>query len=243
MIKYSLYSFLMLIFITACDPYKVPMVPSYQRIPVIQVEKNDTLYSLSQKYDTSVKELARRNNISNPTELKAGQKLNLPQSAKNNYVRTSTMADSVAPTVSENTPSKGTKKLNKPFVATGKVSFDWPVQGKIISTYGTHGKGVKNDGINIAARSGTAIKAAESGVVVYAGNELKGYGNLLLIRHEKDFMTAYAHASDLTVTAGEVVQKGQTIAFVGSTGNVKTPQLHFEIRQKTKPLDPKRYLQ
>lgn len=225
----------------ACDPYKVPMVPSYQRIPVIQAQKNDTLYSLAKKYDTSVKELARQNNLAKPEELKAGQKLTLPPSTKNNYVRTNT--ETVAVAISDTAPRKNTTKLSRPFVGTGKVSFAWPVKGKIISTYGEHGKGIKNDGINIAAQRDSAIKAAESGVVVYAGNELKGYGNLVLIRHEKEYMSAYAHASELCVTTGDVVEKGDKIGYVGTTGNVKTPQVHFEIRHKTKSVDPKRYLQ
>lgn len=239
MMKYILP--VLLLFLTACDPYKVPMVPSYQRIPVIEVEKNDTLYSLSQKYDTSVKELARKNNISRQEELRTGQQLALPQSAKNNFVRSTT--ETVAPTVSDTVPQKGTTKLNRPFVATGKVNFSWPVKGKIISDYGAHSTGIKNDGINISAKAGTAIKASESGVIVYAGNELKGYGNMVLIRHEKEYMTAYAHADKITVQTGDVVEKGAHIGYVGTTGNIKTPQLHFEIRHKTKSIDPKNYLQ
>ena len=135
------------------------------------------------------------------------------------------------------------KKLDKPFVASGKVNFAWPVKGKVISSFGSKGDGVKNDGINIAAKKGTPIKSAEAGIVVYAGNELKGYGNLLLIRHEKNFMSAYAHADKLLVKTGDVVAKGDKIATVGTTGNVKQPQLHFEIRKKTKSVDPKKYLQ
>lgn len=239
MMKYIL-PVLCFICMAACDPYKVPMVPSYQRIPVIKVEQNDTLYSLAKKYDTSVKELARQNNISKPEDLQAGQKLSLPKSTPNKTVTLS--AETVAPTVLDTVPQKGTTKLNRPFVATGKINFTWPAKGKIISEYGVQSNGIKNDGVNIAAKAGTAIKASESGVVVYAGNELKGYGNLVLIRHEQDYMTTYAHADSLTVQTGDVIEKGGHIGYVGTTGNIKTPQLHFEIRHKTKSVDPKRYL-
>lgn len=252
------------------------MVPSYQQIPVIQVKKDDTLYSLARRYDTTVQELAQKNNIADPTELQIGQRLRLPkvvriasyetekQSSKgvvqkNDGIKT-TQKKSKAVDKSKKQEQKNTnitsekkktypkttqkmKKLDRPFVATGKVKFAWPVKGKIISSFGSKGGGVKNDGINIAVAKGTTVKASEAGIVVYAGNELKGYGNLLLIRHEKGFMTAYAHADKVFVKTGDVVAKGDKIATVGMTGNVKTPQLHFEIRKKTKSVNPKKYLQ
>lgn len=297
--------------VAACSSHKVPVVPSYQQIPVIQVQKDDTLYSLAKRYDTSVQELISKNKIADPTALQPGQDLTLPhpitvpvhyaekmrsgenvgseQTQKSNSLQTpKTQVDtqkSSVKTVAKQTfktteqkkmvsqstdksEKKGvsqaktsqklvsntkttsktvksgvkTKKLDKPFVATGKISFDWPVKGKILSGFGSKGGGVKNDGINISAKLGTAIKAAEAGIVVYAGNELKGYGNLLLLRHEKGYMTAYAHADKIYVETGQVVAKGDKIATVGTTGNVKTPQLHFEIRKKTKSVDPKKYL-
>jgi murein DD-endopeptidase MepM/ murein hydrolase activator NlpD len=101
---------------------------------------------------------------------------------------------------------------------------------------------LRNDGINIAAREGMPIRAAESGVVAYAGNELQGFGNLLLVRHADDLMTAYAHASKILVKRGELVRRGQVVARVGRTGNVTRPQLHFEVRRRDKPVDPMRYL-
>jgi murein DD-endopeptidase MepM/ murein hydrolase activator NlpD len=120
--------------------------------------------------------------------------------------------------------------------------FRWPVRGRVIAAFGPKPNGVQNDGINLAVPEGTPIKAAEDGVVAYAGSELKGYGNLVLVRHSNGFVTAYAHASDVLVKRGETVKRGQVIAHAGQTGNVTSPQLHFEIRKGATPVDPAQYL-
>ena len=109
----------------------------------------------------------------------------------------------------------------------------------MISNFGPKAGGLHNDGINIAAPEGAPIKAAENGVVVYAGNELRGYGNLLLVRHSDGWVSAYAHTSKFRVAAGEKVKQGQVIAEVGSSGNVDRPQLHFELRKGTRAINPK----
>ncbi len=116
--------------------------------------------------------------------------------------------------------------------------FRWPARGRIIQGFKPGG----NDGINIAVPEGTSVKAAESGVVAYAGNELKGYGNLILIRHPNGFVSAYANNGAIEVKRGETVKRGQTIAISGQSGNVASPQLHFELRKGTKPVDPTQYL-
>jgi murein DD-endopeptidase MepM/ murein hydrolase activator NlpD len=120
--------------------------------------------------------------------------------------------------------------------------FLWPVRGAVVSDFGSKPGGLQNDGINIAAPRGTAIRAAEAGVVVYAGNELRGFGNLLLVKHRDGWVTAYAHAEELLVRRGEQVKRGQVIAKVGATGNVSSPQLHFEVRKGSRPLNPRDYL-
>jgi murein DD-endopeptidase MepM/ murein hydrolase activator NlpD len=120
--------------------------------------------------------------------------------------------------------------------------FLWPVRGTIISGFGGKPGGLQNDGINIAAPKGTAIRAADAGDVVYAGNELRGFGNLLLIRHKDGWVTTYAHAEELLVHRGERVRRGQVVARVGSTGSVSAPQLHFEVRKGSRPLNPQDYL-
>jgi murein DD-endopeptidase MepM/ murein hydrolase activator NlpD len=124
----------------------------------------------------------------------------------------------------------------------GSHSFLWPVHGRLISGYGDGDNGTRNDGVNIAAPPGTPVIAAESGVVAYVGNELRGYGNLVLIKHAGGWMTAYAHNAKLLVKRGDHVKRGQPIALVGRTGGVSEPQLHFEIRRGRQALDPGEYL-
>ena len=127
--------------------------------------------------------------------------------------------------------------------ATGALpTFRWPVRGKVITTYGSKTNGKSNDGINLAVPEGTPVKAAEDGVVAYSGNELKGYGNLVLVRHSNGYVTAYAHASELLVKRGDTIKRGQTIAKSGQSGEVGSPQLHFEIRKGSSPVDPLQFL-
>ena len=123
-------------------------------------------------------------------------------------------------------------------VGAGSGKFGWPVQGKVVGKFGGGKDGLKNDGINIAAPVGAPVNAAADGVVAYAGNQLRGFGNMILIRHADGYVTAYAHNQSLLVAKGAKVKRGQTIARVGSTGNVGSPQLHFEIRKGTEPVDP-----
>jgi murein DD-endopeptidase MepM/ murein hydrolase activator NlpD len=125
-----------------------------------------------------------------------------------------------------------------PIKADATPTFRWPVKGRVIAGFGPKPNGQQNDGINLAVPEGTPVKAAEDGVVAYAGNELKGYGNLVLIRHSNGYVTAYAHAKELLVKRGDSVKRGQVIANSGQTGNVDTPQLHFEVRKGPAPLDP-----
>jgi murein DD-endopeptidase MepM/ murein hydrolase activator NlpD len=122
---------------------------------------------------------------------------------------------------------------------SGDQHFVWPVKGRILSNFGTSLDGERNDGINIAATLGEPIRAAADGTVTYAGNELRGYGNLVLIRHDDGYVTAYAHAESISVERGDHVQKGQVIGYAGTTGDVPRPQLHFEIRRGVEPVDPK----
>ena len=121
-------------------------------------------------------------------------------------------------------------------------AFIWPVNGKLISRFGKKGEGLRNDGVNIIAPRGSAVRAARSGVVAYAGNELRGFGNLLLIKHSNGWVTAYAHNENLLVRRGQKVKRGQIVAKVGDSGNVARPQLHFEIRKGNKAVDPIRQI-
>jgi murein DD-endopeptidase MepM/ murein hydrolase activator NlpD len=156
-------------------------------------------------------ELLRVNGITEPTRVRAGTMLAVPGSAE------------AAPAV-------------EPSSATGR--FRWPARGRVIASFGKRPDGTHNDGVNIAVPQGTDIHAAENGRVAYAGNELKGYGNLVLIRHDNGWVSAYAHADQVLVKRDDVVRRGQVIAKAGKTGTVDQPQLHFELRQGAKPVDP-----
>lgn len=126
-------------------------------------------------------------------------------------------------------------------VASAK-GFAWPVSGKVLSEFGPKEGGLYNDGINISAPKGSTVRAAANGTVVYAGNELRGYGNLLLIKHTDGYMTAYAHNDKILVKKGDQVHIGDIIAHVGNTGNVDSPQLHFSLRKGRKALNPEKFL-
>ncbi|MDN3719274.1 M23 family metallopeptidase [Roseibium salinum] len=125
-------------------------------------------------------------------------------------------------------------------VSTGQ--FRWPVQGRIISEFGAKPGGGKNEGVNLAVPEGTPVKAADDGTVIYSGNELKGYGNLILLRHSQGWVSAYAHNSELKVKRGDTVRRGDVVGLAGATGSVNQPQLHFELRQGNKPVDPLKYM-
>lgn len=125
---------------------------------------------------------------------------------------------------------------------SGPADFLWPVHGRVVSRFGPKQGGLYNDGINISAKEGAAISAADDGRVVYSGNELRGYGNLVLVKHDNGYMTAYAHTKDVTVKKGDTVKRGQIIAHVGKTGHVTSPQLHFSIRKGRKAINPEAYL-
>lgn len=123
------------------------------------------------------------------------------------------------------------------------VKLRWPTTGRVIAGFGGRPDGTHNDGINLAVPLGTEVHAAESGVVAYSGNELKGYGNLVLLRHDNGWVTAYAHNDELLVKRGDKVKRGQVISKAGKTGSVDQPQVHFELRQGSRPVDPTPYLE
>jgi murein DD-endopeptidase MepM/ murein hydrolase activator NlpD len=127
--------------------------------------------------------------------------------------------------------------LPQPQPLTGN-EFRWPARGRIISGFGARPDGKHNDGINIAVPLGTSVKAVENGVVAYAGSELEGYGNLVLIRHADDWVSAYAHNDEILVKRGDGVRRGQIIAKAGKSGTVSQPQVHFELRKGSQPVDP-----
>ncbi|PKQ03286.1 MAG: M23 family peptidase [Alphaproteobacteria bacterium HGW-Alphaproteobacteria-11] len=215
------------------------------------VQSGDTVYSISRQHNVDMASLTSLNRIQAPYTIKVGERLQLPGrgAAPQPAAVTRDVAGGPVPVArpvagvatAATQPASATPSVPKtPLPATPPATggFVWPVEGKILSSYGPKANGLHNDGINIAAEMGAPVKAAQNGVVAYAGNELKGYGNLLLIRHEGDLITAYAHNSKLLVQRGDTILRGQTIAQAGNSGSVVTPQVHFEVRRGAKALDP-----
>ncbi len=247
------------------------------RTPTHVVQRGETLYSIADAEGVELYSLARMNELTPPFAVEPGRVLKLPPAVARPLAppapppapppgKPEIAATPLAPVTTQQlgappspppskpevaslppqaqtpaaTPQQPQTELSAPPPRAGR--FMWPVQGKVIGHFGTSAAGTHNDGINIAAPKGTPVRAADSGVVAYAGNELRGYGNLILIKHAGGWMTAYAHNGTLLVKRGDVVKRGQEIATVGSTGIVSEPQLHFEIRRGTQVLDPTQYL-
>ena len=231
------------------EPPYILSVGQYLYFPknkTYRVRKSDTLYSISKRYDMSVSDLSRLNNIPPPYQIHPGQLLKISswvedsvpekkisqntgsvkQDKQTEIQRNNSVKDKTAFRGEANVPSSQKKK-----------KFSWPISGKIIQNFGSG-----NDGINISGNIGDSVKATADGTVAYAGNELKGYGNLVLIKHADGWISAYAHNDKLSVKKGDNVKQGQKIAELGQTGRVKKPQLHFELRYKTKVVNPQDYL-
>ncbi|XSC46680.1 peptidoglycan DD-metalloendopeptidase family protein [Bradyrhizobium sp. RDT10] len=236
------------------------------------VNRGDTLMGIARRNNVPVTELAKANNLDQSAKLSLGMKLTVPgsksaaaapvaqpvaaapaQPAAPVAAPATKVASAGGPPQSARLASATTNVTEekpvveqasiKPSEATGALpTFRWPVRGKVITSYGAKTNGKSNDGINLAVPEGTPVKAAEDGVVAYSGNELKGYGNLVLVRHSNGYVTAYAHASELMVKRGDTIKRGQIIAKSGQSGEVGSPQLHFEIRKGSSPVDPLQFL-
>ena len=228
-----------------------------------KVVKGDTLYSISKKYNVDLASLSKMNELHAPYSISVGQDLLIPQNIADNQIKTVHASSTKNTPVRHKNIKKTSKKVSsvktahkpqpkkyantqkrsrKPVSTYRKSKFIWPVNGTVVSNFGTVGKGRRNDGINIKAAIGTNVKAADKGVVAYAGNELKGFGNLILIKHSDGYITAYAHNHRIYVKKGQRVLRGEKIATVGKTGSVRAPQLHFEVRAGKKAVNPKSYL-
>lgn len=229
-----------------------------------QVHGSETGIAIARAYGVEWQRIAELNRLEEPYILRVGQRLLLPSA---NEVAGMSMEERASafsididdlitggePALAERaTPAKpvSTAPRTAPLPSTEAVAaarpfsgrFDWPLTGTIKRSFGNFGSGRRNNGVNIGATMGAPIAAAADGVVAYAGTDLSAYGGLILIRHNDTWTTAYGHASELLVTRGQAVKRGQTIARAGATGHVESPQLHFEIRQGAKPVDPLVYL-
>jgi murein DD-endopeptidase MepM/ murein hydrolase activator NlpD len=224
------------------------------------VTQGETLTKISRLCDKPISDIAKANKIQATSKLNVGDRLVIPGMRVSAAIPKATPAAAqvaqakqapiavpkepehavVFAPVSESVPSKDSAKVPE---ATGALpKFRWPAKGRVIAGFGPTTDGQQNNGINISLPENTLVKAAEDGVVDYAGHELTAYGNLVQVRHPNGYVTAYAHAKELLVKRGDRVKRGQLIARSGQTGNVNAPQLHFEIRKGTSPLDPIKFL-
>jgi len=242
-----------------------PAPPSTSRVTV---GKGDTVYAISRRYGVTVRAVIDTNKLRPPYLLKPGQTLNIPVGSSyvikrgdtvygvsrangitmNDLVRINGLKQPYALRVGQTLKLPGRSAASPTRVAiapppqiSGK-GFMWPVSGSVISNYGPKQAGFHNDGVNIRAPHGSSVYASESGVVVHASNKLRGYGNLILIKHQNGWVTAYAHNDKLLVNKGQQVVRGQVVAQVGSTGRVNSPQLHFEMRKGSRAVNPTLYL-
>jgi murein DD-endopeptidase MepM/ murein hydrolase activator NlpD len=246
----------------ASKPVAVAAAPA-----VHVVNPGDTLLSVARRNHVPLSELARANSLEPTAKLRLGMKLTVPGAKTAAVAAAGPPAPVAAQPVAAVAPAtkmaaaggppqsarlaQATATVEDAAVATpvkateatgALPTFRWPVRGKVITSYGAKTNGKSNDGINLAVPEGTPVKAAEDGVVAYSGNELKGYGNLVLVRHSNGYVTAYAHASELMVKRGDTIKRGQIIAKSGQSGEVGSPQLHFEIRKGSSPVDPLQFL-
>ena len=220
------------------------------------VSAGETVYAIAQKYDVEPNELARINGIRPPYTIRVGEDLLIPtgtlQSVKapRRPEPDPAAAQAATPSSIQVTPPHRPKApaavANRVLPGPPKRSgsgFYWPVSGgRVISRFGVKQSGLRNDGINIKAPRGTPVVATENGVVAYVGNELRGFGNLVLIKHDDGWISAYAHTDQLAVTKGDRVRRGQKIATVGDSGGVGEPQLHFELRKNKRAVNPQQFL-
>lgn len=253
-----------------------------------EVKNGETLYSISRTYNMRIDDLVEINDLPKPYNVRVGDKIkivndnSLPPTATKEVIITKTTFDTKNLSKAQNlpfasnvvdknavtinpinnniaakneaskpiasktiTPKPDTKTLN--FSAIEKSldrfnHFSWPIKGPVISKFGPKSGGLYNDGINIKAKEGDEVSASEDGMVAYVGNELKGYGNLIIVKHSSGWITAYAHLKNSLVKRGQKVNKGDKIAIVGSTGNVTSPQLYFGLRKGRDAVNPQNYL-
>jgi murein DD-endopeptidase MepM/ murein hydrolase activator NlpD len=218
------------------------------------MKSGDSLYGIARAHKVSLAELQRVNRITEPTRVRVGHALivpggiepiadRAPPSGRHQAAPTPRILNRLDEPLAPPSPPTARRgdvssDVTAPDAEPASMRFRWPVRGRIVANYGRRPDGTHNDGINLAVPQGTDVHAAEGGKVAYAGSELKAYGNLILIRHANGWVTAYAHADQILVRRDDVVRRGQVIAKAGRTGTVDQPQLHFELRQGSKPVDP-----
>jgi len=202
---------------------------------VHRIRRGETLSHLAVRYRVPLGMLLAANPGLDPRRLRVGQAVHIPATDARLAVRRAPAPDPAA-------LARARRAAATPPPPLSRAGFLWPVEGRVIARFGRRASGLENDGINIAAPEGTPVRAAEGGVVVYAGEAIPAFGRMVILRHAGGWLTAYAHNRTLLVTVGDVVRRGQVIAKVGRTGAVDRPQLHFQIRRGRRPVDPLAHL-
>lgn len=230
------------------------------KIPPLKVhivKNNESLGEIAKRYSIDMRSLAVFNGLKKPYIVKKGQKIILPAMVRDSLTGLEPMdlVELLSAEINRGnivTGKPSTKIVSKPIITTKpveieknnniKTTFIWPLKGKIVEKYGEKPGFRKNDGIDIEASENTPFHAVADGTVVYAGNQLEGYGWLILVRHTNNFVTAYAYGAEIFVAENDIVKKGQKIGNVGLTGRAATPRLHFQIRKGTEAINPMNYL-
>lgn len=224
-----------------------------------KVRPGDSLSKIASSNGVSIADLKRINGLSSDS-IRIGQTLNIPVASQTQIASNTKSATQVVSTVTtggtkrKETSTELASAYAKPEPVSKEVSvgstpeasgisqFRWPVKGRVVTKYGEKDGSQKNDGIDISVPEGTAVRATENGVVIYAGNDIETYGNLLLVRHENGWVSAYAHNKSFDVKKGSSIRRGQIIARSGRTGHAQQPKLHFELRKNSEPVDPMKHL-
>jgi murein DD-endopeptidase MepM/ murein hydrolase activator NlpD len=226
-------SFLSVIFLMGgCVRHRIPLgkpsPPSEKKGVYHVVERHQTLYRICKTYGVDIKEVASLNGITDQSKIQTGQRIFIPGAKK--VLKVEIVIDDVVAEPDE-----------KVRIAYKKLDFIWPVEGKIVNLF-EESEDKRHQGIDISSPLGTPIKASYAGKVIYSNNTIKGYGNLVLLRHSEKFVTVYAHNQENLIEEGGWVEKGQIIGKVGQTGRATGPHLHFEIRRNNKAVDPLPFL-
>jgi murein DD-endopeptidase MepM/ murein hydrolase activator NlpD len=219
-------------FLNTCARHKVPLekpspTPGMKGVYHV-VERHQTLYRICKTYGVDLKRVASLNGIADPSKIETGQRIFIPGARE--VLKVEIYIDDVA-----------AEQGGKLKIAYKKLDFIWPVEGKIKDVF-EEVESRRHQGIDISSPSGTPIKASNAGMVIYSSNTIKGYGNLIILRHSEEYVTVYAHNQVNLVEEGTWVEKGQIIGKVGQTGRATGPHLHFEIRKNNKALDPLLFL-
>nr|WP_224785978.1 peptidoglycan DD-metalloendopeptidase family protein [Pandoraea fibrosis] len=216
--------------------------PTYGPVPAgsYRVQSGDTLYGIARSNSTSTANLVRWNGLTDPDKIEVGQVLRVvpPAGASSAPAAAASSGGAARPSTQAKPAPKATPAPVAPRTATNRIPMVWPADGPVLANY----NGSSNKGVDIGGKAGDPIYAAAAGKVVYAGNGLRGYGNLVMVQHENGYLTAYAHNRAILVKEGASVSKGQKIAEMGDTDSQGTVKLHFEVRQKGTPFNPRDFL-